>query len=320
MVGLPSLQQGNHTSLLILLNLSKYTEFPLKTFRVRRSGRFASSRARDLNIAVLIANRMWHADGSLHAAFHGFIGLLSNSDIDFVFMNELQTPLNPTLPVDQPYSFTGPAGTLGRDAGFLVHQNANIDPIPGIPDRSNLVWRIASTERDSAPVAMASFWAPHVGCSDEERTSFWTRMHASICVVKARFPQSSLLIAGDANLWVPGLVRGRGARPGDRAPLAQLRAIPEEFHLEIANPAECPTHSAGAALDLIIASPGLLAAAPQVHNGQSCACQNRDTCCPELGSDHFLLTAPLSSIFLGEAVQVAVRYVSGHGLLIGSHT
>ena len=86
------------------------------------------SQARNVNIAVLNANRMWHADGSVHAAFHGFTRLLSSCHVDFVFMNELRIPLNPTLPIDQPYSFTGPAGTLGRDASFLVHKDSNLDP------------------------------------------------------------------------------------------------------------------------------------------------------------------------------------------------
>ena len=37
---------------------------------------------------------MWHADGSVHAAFHGFTRLLSSCHVDFVFMNELRTPLS----------------------------------------------------------------------------------------------------------------------------------------------------------------------------------------------------------------------------------
>ena len=113
------------------------------------------SRARKMNIAVLNANRMWRADGSVHAAFHGFTQLLSNCDVDFVFINEPHTPVDPTLPVDQPFSFTGPAGTLGRDAGFLVHKDSSLVCIPGIPDHSNLVWRLACPDREHAPIAMA---------------------------------------------------------------------------------------------------------------------------------------------------------------------
>ena len=73
-----------------------------------------------MQFAVLNANRLWHRNGSLHPAFHGFTQLLSRKNIDIVFMSELNFPVHPTLPNDQPFRFIGCPGSLGRDAGFLV--------------------------------------------------------------------------------------------------------------------------------------------------------------------------------------------------------
>ena len=51
---------------------------------------------------------------------------------------------------------------------------------------------------------------------------------------------------------ISGLVRNRGARTQDAAPLDQLNKILHEFNLRIANPADSLTHGAGAALDLLV--------------------------------------------------------------------
>ena len=61
----------------------------------------------------------------------------------------------------------------------------------------------------------------------------------------------------------------------------------------ICNPTNAPTHVRGAALDLIIASPGVVNDV-QVHNAYHCACTDPFLCCPLLGSDHFAVTASLN--------------------------
>ena len=65
-------------------------------------------------------------------------------------------------------------------------------------------------------------------------------------------------VAGDSNLWIPELVPIRGARAADRSSRAILDSIIADHGLEIANPINQATHRAGAALDIILASPGLL--------------------------------------------------------------
>ena len=66
-----------------------------------------------------------------------------------------------------------------------------------------------------------------------------------------------------------------------------IRLILRTFNLGICNPLETPTHSRGAALDLVLASPGLIESVC-VHN-RECACENASLCCPLLSSDHFAL-------------------------------
>ena len=53
----------------------------------------------------------------------------------------------------------------------------------------------------------------------------------------------------------------------------------------ICNPTGRPTHTRGAALDLVIASPAVVESV-HVHNPQ-CDCEDSNLCCPLLASDHF---------------------------------
>ena len=166
---------------------------------------------------------MWQRGGSLHPAFHGFTNLLWLWHVDIIFMSELNVPVHPTLPNDQPYQFVGLPGSSGRDAGFLIANSISLECIPGISDTANLVWRLLPATGGSTPIAMASFWAPHVGLPENVRMQFWIRLHTSISVIKRQLPGISFLIAGDANLWIPGLVTGRDARPQDSGPINQRR-------------------------------------------------------------------------------------------------
>ena len=98
-------------------------------------------------------------------------------------------------------------------------------------------------------------------------------------------PGVDLVLAGDSNLWVPGLVQTCAQRPADRGCLASPRVMLETCGFEICNPADAPTHSRGAALDLVIASPGAVESV-FVHS-PSCSCANAALCCPLFCSDHY---------------------------------
>ena len=233
-----------------------------------------------MQFAVLNANRLWHRNGSLHPAFHGFTQLLSRKNIDIVFMSELNFPVHPTLPNDQPFRFIGCPGSLGRDAGFLVTERIVLEQFHGISDSTNMVWRLMPASSGDPPTALCSFWAPHVGLPEPSRTQFWSRMHTCISVIKQQIPGVNFLIAGDSNLWIPGLVAGRDARSQDVGPLSQLNVILSEFDLSLRNPNQCPTHSAGAALDLVIASDDVVIDPVVVHNGSDCSCPLPLECCP----------------------------------------
>ena len=75
------------------------------------------------------------------------------------------------------------------------------------------------------------------------------------------------------------------AATADRGCLASLRVMLQTFGLEICNPLETPTHSRGAALDLVIASPG---AVESVHvHSPICPCVNANLCCPLVSSVHY---------------------------------
>ena len=137
-----------------------------------------------------------------------------------------------------------------------------------------------------------TFYAPHVGCPEPERVAFWHRLFASIQAVTHALPDVPVALAGDSNVWFPGLVQNRPTRPQDRACIEQIRLILDTFGLQICNPLNAPTHRRGAALDLVFATPNT-AMSVDVHNGDHCSCAARSACCPLLGSDHFALTVSI---------------------------
>jgi hypothetical protein len=84
-------------------------------------------------------NRLWSNEGRPHDAFHGLANFLKNSYVQAACVQEAHAPAEPSLPTDQPYVYDGPAGTHGRDAGFLA-LGSLIDAglwstIPNVPDR-----------------------------------------------------------------------------------------------------------------------------------------------------------------------------------------
>ena len=202
-------------------------------------------------------------------------------------MQETNTPNAPALPEDQPYQFEGLENTNGRDAALLVHENfsPHCTSIQNVTPHNDICWRLIAQDENGSATVVASFYAPHVGCPEEERLAFWQRLFDSVGEVMGVLPGVELVMVGHSNLWVPGLVQARGQRPADRGCLASLRVMLQTYGLEICNPLETPTHSRGAALDLVIASPG---AVESVHvHSPICPCVNANLCCPLVSSDHY---------------------------------
>ena len=119
------------------------------------------------------------------------------------------------------------------------------------------------------------------------RAGFWQTVLGFVDVLRA-LVAVPLVIAGNSNVWFPGLINSHPPGNADRSCLELFRPILDAFNLEIQDPAAVPTHRHGADLDLIFASP-VVAHHVEVHNGTYCPCEDRRTCCPLLGSDHFAL-------------------------------
>ena len=142
--------------------------------------------------------------------------------------------------------------------------------------------------KTSPSFAFTSFYAPHVGCQDSVRAGFWQTVLGFVDDVLRALVAVPLVIAGNSNVWFPGLINSHPPGNADRSCLELFRPILDAFNLEIQDPAAVPTHRHGADLDLIFASP-VVAHHVEVHNGTYCPCEDRRTCCPLLGSDHFAL-------------------------------
>ena len=97
-----------------------------------------------------------------------------------------------------------------------------------------------------------------------------------------------MIMAGDANVWHPHFNLGR-TRSVDALIIPFVDLLASSCGLGLCNPRDQATHLAGAALDLVfISSP--CEAVVRVHDGVSC-CSEVPSCCPLLGSDHFLCVA-----------------------------
>ena len=238
-------------------------------------------------LVSLNCNRLWSRLGRLSDSFHGFTQFLNACDCPLALLQETNTPSAPVMPEDQPFQFDRVDGTGGRDAAFLVHENfaVHCSAIDNVTPHNDICWRLVAHGEAIPATTVASFYAPHVGCPEAERLAFWHRLFDSVGEITQALPGVDLVLAGDSKLWVPGLVQTCAQRPADRGCLASLRVMLETFGLEICNPADAPTHSRGAALDLVIASPGAVESV-LVHS-PNCSCANAALCCPLLCSDHY---------------------------------
>ena len=152
-----------------------------------------------------------------------------------------------------------------RDCKIALVQETNTPAAPSLPEDQPFVF-----DGHEQTLGMDAAFLVH---QDQSATCIPipnTTQHADICC---------------SNLWIPGLVQACEQRSADRTCLASLQTLLQTFGLEICNPSQQPTHSRGAALDLVIASPGLVGSV-HVHN-RSCYCTDAELCCPLLSSDHY---------------------------------
>ena len=119
-------------------------------------------------------------------------------------MQETQTPLMSSLPVDQSFRYGGPVGSHGREAGFLFHSFIVASPILGTPDSQSLRWRLIS-----GSLCVCSFYAPHAGIPSDTRIQFWRTLAASVHRVSQLHSGTPLLLAGTPKFGSPFFKLGR---------------------------------------------------------------------------------------------------------------
>ena len=245
----------------------------------------------NLRLACFNANRMWNFQGALHHGFYGLIDFLECMQIYTCLVQELNSPHCAALPSDQPYWYLGPDAAMGRDARFLVHQRVWDDCVlvPEVSSSPDLHWILFRSSDGQACSAIASFYAPDVSRSPAQRLEFWMRFSASTDRVRQLYLHANLVLAGDCNLWLPSLVSSCSPRPADKHCIMDLENIQDHHGLLVQNGTELPTHRRGAALDIVLASEGIVSDL-SVHDGRSCPCAEHDFCCPLLRSNHFAMT------------------------------
>ena len=79
-----------------------------------------TSLVRTLGLGQLNCRRLWGRDSSVHDGFIGLVSCLDQLGLQVVCVQETQSPLVSSLPVDQPFRHDGPIGSHGREAGFLL--------------------------------------------------------------------------------------------------------------------------------------------------------------------------------------------------------
>ena len=122
----------------------KLSQAPGARKRPRLSSAPARREPNMLNLAVLDTNRLWMPDGSEHYAFHGLVDFLRSWGVDILCVQESRAPDGACLPTDQPYSYDGPTGIGGCEAGFLVHDCSSSWALSSAAPHSRFRWRYAA--------------------------------------------------------------------------------------------------------------------------------------------------------------------------------
>ena len=152
---------------------------------------------------------------------------LCTRECSLLRVQEINTPHAPTLPEDQPYQLEGTENTQGWDAAILVQDNfsQHCTSIQNLTPHTDIWWRLVALDEGSFATPFPSFYPPHAGCPEAKCLAFWQCLSDSVGEVMKALPRVDPVMAGDSNLWVPGLVHARKQRPADRSCLASLRVM-----------------------------------------------------------------------------------------------
>ena len=149
----------------------------------------------------------------------------TNLSLALLNANHLWSPDGASLPVDQPYSYDGPNGVGGCEAGFLVHSASTSWPVVSAGLSHRVRWRVLATSPDGTKVLVCSDYAPHVGMCLPERLAFWNHLRASVEPLLQLSPGAQLLLAGDANVYLSKVMDAGRERNCE----AQLRVVIRAF-------------------------------------------------------------------------------------------
>ena len=172
-------------------------------------------------------------------------------------MQETRAPEGAPFPVDQPFSYDGPNGVGGCEAGFLVHSASTSWSVSAAGLSPRIRWRVLATSPDDVKILVCSYYSPHVGMCLPERRAFWNHLRASVQHMLQRYPGSQLLLAGDANVYRSEVMDAAREQSCESQLRVVLRAFLRDFGLAILNPAHVPTHRSGSSIDLARASRSL---------------------------------------------------------------
>ena len=227
--------------------------------------------------------RLWSRDGSIHDGFMGLVSCLDQLGLQVLCVQETQSPLMSSLPMDQPFAVS--VGSHGREAGSLFHSSIVASPTP---DSQSLRWRLISARS----LCVCSFYAPHAGIPSDTRTQFWRTLAASVHRVSQLHSGTPLLLAGDSNIWFPFFQHG-GSRQADAPLFPVVQEILQSHSLVFRNSPDRPTHRCGAALDIILSSLSLSQPA-SLSTRVRIAAPLRLFVVPLLSSDHMLCSCRLN--------------------------
>ena len=197
------------------------------------------------------------------------VNLLTDENVEVLCVQEVFGGDFPSLPPNQPFTCDGPTSSRGREAGFLFRSGVSGFAILGIEDALFSRWGVVDNS-----VCICSFYAPHAGLPEGERVAFWQELLSARHVrATSNLP---MILAGDANVWHPHFNLGR-QRPVDDPIVPLVNQLLSSCGLVLLNPPNVGTHSAGAALELVMMSSSC-SGSVRVHDGMG-RCNHAPACC-----------------------------------------
>ena len=122
-----------------------------------------------------------------------------------------------------------------------------------------------------------------------QRVDFWIQLRTSVEQALRQYPGANLILAGDCNVYLRELMGAERERSCEPRIRELVRALCQDFCLNISNPPGVSTHRSGSCIDVVLTSHALCIENFLVHDGDTCGCQ-QDSCHPAVGSDHKLIT------------------------------